>query len=136
LEKRELEAGRLTHWDGFTVFNVVVTLLLVFALLAPSLLSREWLEQHVDVCPLRRAGVTCPSCGITRSILALYAGDLGASRAFHPMGVWLVAGATAELFARPMVMAMARRGSRVVSWVDLVQLCLVAALTGLAIGGR
>ncbi len=39
------------------------------------------------LCPFRLVtGLPCPFCGMTRSMLALGQGDLGASVRFHPLG--------------------------------------------------
>ncbi len=37
-----------------------------------------------------KAGKECPSCGLTRSILSLYQGNIKDSIAFHPGGIALV----------------------------------------------
>jgi hypothetical protein len=52
-------------------------------------------------CLLRQAtGIPCPLCGMTTSVRALAAGDLGASLQAHPFGVVLVAVALAALVRR------------------------------------
>ncbi len=52
----------------------------------------------VVLCPLRRlTGVPCPFCGMTRSVVAVGHGDLGASLALNPGGIVLVVGAIALL---------------------------------------
>jgi hypothetical protein len=44
-------------------------------------------------CPLRHfTGIPCPTCGMTRSLLALAQGDWSASLSYHLFGVVLVGG--------------------------------------------
>jgi len=52
-----------------------------------ALAAGEDLSAGPTLCPFRLAtGVPCPFCGMTRSMLALGQGDLGASVRFHPLG--------------------------------------------------
>jgi Protein of unknown function (DUF2752) len=49
-------------------------------------------------CPIRHwLGVICPSCGLTRSFVALARGDLGQSIDYHAFGPLLFAGLTVTL---------------------------------------
>ncbi|MEZ5216028.1 MAG: DUF2752 domain-containing protein [Ilumatobacteraceae bacterium] len=51
------------------------------------------LEHGPVLCPIRRVtGLPCPTCGMTRSVLALVRGDLVASVAAHPAGPILAVG--------------------------------------------
>lgn len=41
----------------------------------------------IDLCPFHLlTGITCPLCGLCRSISSLFHGDLFASVAYHPLG--------------------------------------------------
>ncbi|MBZ0115109.1 MAG: DUF2752 domain-containing protein [Thermoanaerobaculia bacterium] len=40
-----------------------------------------------SLCLLRRAGIPCPNCGMTRALGALGRGDLDAAQALHPLAV-------------------------------------------------
>lgn len=43
---------------------------------------------HSSVCPLRGLGWSfCPGCGLGRSIILLFKGDLSGSFAMHPFGI-------------------------------------------------
>ena len=47
-------------------------------------------------CPIKWfTGISCPGCGMTRSLLALCRFDLGAAIAYHPLIFWVVAVAPA-----------------------------------------
>jgi len=50
---------------------------------------------HLPVlCPLRRImGVPCPTCGLGRSLLATWSGDLAGGFQHHPLGPLLLAAA-------------------------------------------
>ena len=46
-----------------------------------------------DVCLLKRlTGLSCPTCGLTRSVCHLLQGDLTGSLALHPAGIPVVVG--------------------------------------------
>jgi len=60
------------------------------------------------VCPLRAAtGIPCPLCGMTRAVVAAAHGHLGASVAFNPGGVVVLALALVAL-VRPQWLARLR----------------------------
>lgn len=88
-----LLGARLTHpamlrWDRIAVRPAsLVPLGLVLAALLPL----GWLTSGPSFCPLKVAiGLPCPGCGMTRSVVALMHGDVGASVFYHPLGVILV----------------------------------------------
>lgn len=73
-------------WSGSSPYR----LLAAGALLAAALIPLPVVEHGPILCPFRLlTGIPCPSCGLTRSWVALMHGDLGQSLAFHPLG-WLV----------------------------------------------
>jgi hypothetical protein len=53
-------------------------------------------------CCVTDKGLSCSSCGITRSITSVLHGDIESSRAFHKGGVFLVALTTFFLISRPL----------------------------------
>ena len=55
-----------------------------------------WLE-----CPLALVGLSCPTCGLGRSLMALARGDLEASLAFHPFTIPLVIVTALFLWLKP-----------------------------------
>jgi hypothetical protein len=45
----------------------------------------NWLEQHLLACPFKSfSGMDCPGCGIQRSLLLLFQGDLAMSFKLYP----------------------------------------------------
>lgn len=79
-------------------------------------------------------GVECPGCGLTRSVISLAEGDLGASYQFNRAG-WLVA--LAVLFQFPYRWYVLRQLNKTndVSWsspwwIDVLSKSLVAVLIG------
>lgn len=67
------------------------------------------------LCPLRLlSGVACPTCGLGRSLLATWSGDLARGLGHHPAGPVLLFGATALMLAyaaRPQVAVGAVRSA-------------------------
>ncbi len=58
------------------------------ALRSWNLLPLQW------SCPVRQvSGVPCPTCFLTRSLLAAFRGDLTGSLGWHPLGLPLLLGA-------------------------------------------
>jgi hypothetical protein len=66
----------------------VVTLgLVVLALLPVSVVT-----SGPSFCPFKMmTGLPCPGCGMTRSVVTLLHGDIGASLYYHPLGIAIVA---------------------------------------------
>jgi hypothetical protein len=64
-------------------------------LVAPMVLLLAHIRFHVNgvgVCVVRSLlGVDCPGCGITRSVMALFAGDICRALRLHPAGPFVVA---------------------------------------------
>ncbi len=66
------------------------------------------------------AGIDCPGCGITRSLMALSQLDLGAAVRMHPFGpLLLVAAGVYALAPRTRVVALGRRAAPVLLLVVL-----------------
>jgi len=74
---------------------------------------------------LEHTGKACGGCGLTRSVLALYHGDLAASRAWHPAGALVVALVFAQLLFRLLYLA---DQSAWLPWIDFGQLILSGIL--------
>lgn len=53
-------------------------------------------------CCVADMGMSCSSCGITRSMTAILHGDFGSSRAYHQGGVYLAALTALSLISRPL----------------------------------
>ncbi|MGM9477911.1 DUF2752 domain-containing protein [Pedobacter sp. GSP4] len=51
----------------------------------------QWLSAHLFSCPFKsHFGIDCPGCGLQRSVLALFQGDLVASFKFYPATIPLI----------------------------------------------
>jgi len=53
-------------------------------------------------CCVADIGISCSSCGITRSITSILHGDFESSKAFHQGGIFLVALVAVSLASRPL----------------------------------
>ena len=66
--------------------------LLPLGLVAAALVPVSFVTAGPSVCPFKLlTGLPCPGCGMTRSVVTLLHGDLGASLYYHPLGFVLVA---------------------------------------------
>jgi hypothetical protein len=113
-------AGAWLAWlaAGFAL----ATLFAGLAWFAPRLAGDD------PVCALRRlAGVPCPTCGLTRALAALAAGDWRYSLALHPWALALVLQAVAAwgLWAAWLAGRLRLRPDR---WLPRVAVLNVAAL--------
>lgn len=90
------------HGEGHRQDRSVHALLLAAAVAVPvfGLVLSTDTGGHVSVagiealrlptlCPSRWLGFRCPTCGVTRSVIALMAGDMERSLQFHRFG-WLI----------------------------------------------
>ena len=100
MERWASVSGRAGRVAGYaTPGRVAAIALLVAALSPPSLI-----EAGPGFCPFRLStGLPCPACGLTRSVVALVHGDLGASLYFHPLGL-----ATVLVFVALVLFEVAR----------------------------
>jgi hypothetical protein len=73
------------------VFSPTGRVLAPIFLLASALLPKDGLG--VDICLMHRlTGLSCPGCGLTRSITCMTHGDLSRAFAYHPFGpvLWVL----------------------------------------------
>lgn len=98
-----MSRGRLL--DAGLALGALATLTLAAAM-APGVAG--------PACPLRAAtGHMCPFCGMTRSFVALFEGDVGGSFAAHPGGPILAVAMI--VLAAAVVVAAVRRAAPIVS---------------------
>lgn len=66
-----------------------------------------------ELCHMKRmTGLPCPGCGLTRSFISIAHGQLAASWAYNPMGVFLFAAAVAQIPLRTLQLSRLRKGKR------------------------
>lgn len=103
--------------EGYRWANRGIACALVAALLLP--LAAGYVS--VPCAVMRATGAPCVSCGLTRSLAAVYRGELSLSVSLHPAGVVFVVLVMFELAARWFVERnLARRPG--IAWLDLAQL--------------
>jgi hypothetical protein len=85
------DSGRLTHGVLLAAAVAVPALASVMTIKSGGVVAFSWLPDVTlpALCPSRWLGLRCPSCGVTRSIVALVQGDVATSLAWHRFG-WLV----------------------------------------------
>ena len=74
---------------------------------------------------LQHTGKRCAGCGLTRSVLAFYNGDLELSHAWHPLGYVFVLWLLLELMLRPFCFAV---DSVWLPWADIGQILVTGFL--------
>ncbi len=115
-------------------YNRLFSAVLLALLVAPFLVEIPEIEGASGLLKLappvcfvhQQTGEFCSGCGLTRSVVALYHGNLTLSRAYHPAGLLVVSVLIFQLFLRLMPLLAVRTW---VLWVDVSQL----VLAGLAI---
>ncbi|MBP3849362.1 MAG: DUF2752 domain-containing protein [Prevotella sp.] len=81
----------LKHCGGVTV---TLAIPLILSWISPDIASKE------SLCPsMRLWHFPCPGCGITKSIIFLYRGELQISFSYHPFGIVLAITLVLLLFA-------------------------------------
>lgn len=62
-------------------------------------LDTTWLEQYMLTCPSKKWFLLdCPGCGLQRSLIALFKGDIAGSWEIYPPSVFVVATMAMLLF--------------------------------------
>jgi hypothetical protein len=87
------------RWKAIALAGLTLAVPLLF-------LHDDHIEQGQSLCPFKAlTGFPCPGCGITKSLVFLYRGDVATSAHYHILGIPLVlfcaaviAVATIELF--------------------------------------
>lgn len=125
----------LKSWRLYCYLELWLT---VFLLIIPVLLRSEehrgWFE--LKPCPvLASTGIPCATCGITRSIHALYQGDVNHSIHYHPFGLWIVIGLVVHAAYRITALHLQSRHFRPwFIWADLTFWMLVVIGFRIGIG--
>lgn len=58
----------------------------------PAVADTSWLEQNLLTCPSKRFFyLDCPGCGLQRSLLALFRGDVSTSWNLYPPTLFILA---------------------------------------------
>lgn len=75
-------SSNLKHIGGVAI---ILAIPLIIGLLDPDIVNKE------SLCPVMRFyHIPCPGCGLTKSFILLYRGDLATSIYFHPFGIIIV----------------------------------------------
>lgn len=88
-----------------------------------------------SLCLLRRAGIPCPNCGMTRALGALARGDLDGAQTLHPLAVVLLAEGLVLWFVAGVQVVRGRRwpspsGRQFAGWLAVHAVALVAVWLG------
>ncbi len=75
-------------WYGIT--GALVTLIIPYSLLLNN--GNHHLETDQSLCPFKMlTGFPCPGCGITKSLVYFYEGDIYKSLSYHLLGPFVIA---------------------------------------------
>jgi hypothetical protein len=107
--------------------NLLLFLVLIVFLLYPTAVSlpdlqNSYLPIHLPAPKSMMhqfPNAPCSSCGLTRSIVSLYHGNLSASLNYNPVGVVIVVLGFVQVIFR-VIIAFSRNGF--LPWLDLIQL--------------
>jgi len=113
--------------------NWALLFLIILAIFAPFTLDIPNVNKYsspIKIVPpacfvKEKTGKECPTCGLTRSIVAIYNGDFNLSVKFHPLGYLFVLLLFVELFLRAIPICFTHKW---IPWLDMGQLVLVALL--------
>ncbi len=75
----------------FVVLSIILISQSLFLSSISDIISINFLHQITDCFYKQHTGNNCPTCGLTRSILALYSGNIDLSIYYHPEGIVLFA---------------------------------------------
>ncbi len=118
--------------------NGALLLLMILALIAPFTLDMPNVNKYlspIKVVPpscfvKKYTGKDCPTCGLTRSIVALYNGNLNLSVKYHPVGYLFVSLLFIELLLRIIPIYYSHK---LIPWLDMGQLIIVSILFRLTV---
>jgi hypothetical protein len=117
--------------------NGALLLLIILAVFAPFTIRIPDVNKYsspikisLPTCFFKEhTGKECPTCGLTRSIVAIYNGDFDPSLKFHPLGYLFVCFLFGELLLRAVPIIFHNRW---IPWVDMGQLIFAAILFKIA----
>lgn len=118
------EEYRLVNWVLACVLLVLAVVPVAIRICRASAFGAGNL--HLPACSvLQHTGRPCAGCGLTRSVVALYGGDLALAATWHPAGSFLVA----LIFLQLLLRMLYRYGKSVwLPWIDISQLLLTGLL--------
>lgn len=116
---------------GLTLFFLII-LFLPFIIYVPEFdeNQHESYKIHLPTCEvLKRTGHVCPGCGLTRSIVTLYQGNLELSLRYHKSGILVIMFLILQTCLRLLPIL-----SKVswIPWFDIFQITLSGALIALS----
>ncbi|MBM9615451.1 DUF2752 domain-containing protein [Desulfobulbus rhabdoformis] len=119
--------------EQYKFVNLVLLFLISVAVITPFTLDMPNVNRYS--CPIKLVpptcfvkqytGEECSMCGLTRSIVALYNGDLDLSLKFHPAGYIFICLLLFELLCRAVPIIFSHK---LIPWLDIFQLVGVAFL--------
>jgi len=104
---------------------VFIALLVIPLFVAIPELSADNTKRIIKIppCTIKAAtGHPCPSCGLTRSIMFLYQGEIEKSREYHPAGFLVVIWIVFELLLRMRFLWKTKKAW--LPWADICQFIL------------
>lgn len=111
--------------------NGALLVLIFLAVIAPFTLDMPNINKYsipIKVTPpscfvKKYTGKECPTCGLTRSIVALYNAEFNLSVKYHPAGYLFVCLLFFELLLRAIPILYSHK---LIPWLDMGQLIIVA----------
>jgi Protein of unknown function (DUF2752) len=74
----------------YGIIGALITLIIPFVLLLNN--ADHHLESSQSICPFKMlTGFPCPGCGITKSLVSFYEGDIFKSFSYHIFGPFVIA---------------------------------------------
>jgi hypothetical protein len=118
-------------YNEYRYVNIIFFVLLVALLLSPFFFFRSIpdvincsLPNQINSCFYKvHTGNKCPTCGLTRSILSLYYGNIELSRYYHPAGVLFVGLLFGQTLMRVIVFF---KKNIALPYMDMIQVILTA----------
>lgn len=109
--------------------NIILFLLLLCFIVSPYLFI-NLIEYPIDLSYINcfvknETGVPCKSCGLTRSVLSLYRGDIFQSQQYSPKGIIFVIMGVVQLFLRIIPLLIK---SILIPWIDIAQIIISSVI--------